>query len=899
MSSPVLLLPVLTKLRPSRRGTGVIDRPRLQAGQALAREVRLTTIVAPGGFGKSTLAASWMAAWQAEGLPCAWLTVEPEDDEPLQFLLYLTHALGRLHPEIGRPVLALLSTRMLTEPRALLNLLINDLARHVQEAVLLLDDYHCITDPTLHELMGYFLAHAPDGMHVVVVARSVPPLPVARLKAMGELLEITANELRFDAEEARRFVSGNAAEPPTAQQVEQLHAATGGWPAALRIATLAGQPPGPPGPDRPGAAPQFGDLLDDALSRLPASTLEFMAQTSIAERLNPDLCEALTGRADSAALLTGLLHSALLVEPLDGHGHWLRYHELLRDYLRGPLTQRLRLDLPPLHRRAARWYAGQEQWTEAVRHALAAGDTDQGVEWLARCGMEMVYQGDLLTLLGWRRRFPPELMRDRFELKLALAWGLVLALRFTDAAQLIDELAQDAARATDARMAASLRTHVTVLRAGAAAGRDDTLEAQALLDRCDLDLVDDWTAEAAASLRRFVLWKAGRREEAFGVSSGRTLGEDTPHAAFTAVFRTAIFAQMAFEAAQIRSAERHAESAERLVALHGSEQSTYHAVGMPLLAAVLYEKGDTRGAAVLMEPHLTLIDNVGWLDGALKAYLTLARAAHAAGSSEQAHSLLHRAEALGQTRGWWRLNSAALVQRLQWLAQRGQLADAVACRQRLARLARGQPASGCAWADLVFYDDWGGALLAWFEGRADDACEQLGRLLDTALASGSLLRAVALGLWKGRAEAALGRRDAADGTLADTLRLAQRGGVYRTVLDQGDDIAELLQRFLASPHCDALLSHYVRLLLSPEPAAAGPAAAPGAERLPAAGRRLTERECAVLALVALGLPNKEIARRLDISAETVKTHLSKAFNKLDVDNRGQAVRMARLYGLLP
>lgn len=891
---------MLTKLLPSRRAGSLIPRPRLNAVQALAREVRLTTLVAPGGFGKSTLAASWMADWQAAGLSCTWLTLEPQDDEPAQFLLYLTHALGRLHPQVGGSVLTLLSSRMLTEPRALVNLLINDLAHHVQEAVLLLDDYHCITDPAIHDLMGWFLTHAPSGLHLVATARSVPTLPVDRLRATGELLEITANELRFDSDEAYRFVSGVQGREASPQRVEQLQAGTGGWPAALRIATMNGLTPAPgPNPLEP-ALPPFGALLDDALTRLPESTLLFMAQTSIVERLEAGLCDALTGRQDGARQLADLLRGALLVEPLDAHGHSLRYHQLLRDYLRGPLTHRLGLDLPPLHRRAAQWYAGHEQWTEAVRHALAAGDTAQGVDWLSRCCMDMVYRGDLMTLLSWRRQFPVELMRDRFELKLALAWGMILAARGEDSSHMIEELQEDAERVEDAASAAALRKCVTVLRACAAAGADDTLQAQQILEECDEAAVDEWTANAIGFVRCFLFWKSGQWKEALAEGARRPPGAQTPYAAFNAVTRALLQANLALEMGQVHSAERHTETIKHLADTHGSDRATFDALGLPIRAAVQYEQGEVAEAATLLEPHLSLIDHASWLDGVLTTYLTLARAARATGRGETAIVLLHRAETLGHSRGWPRLCSAMLVQRLQWLGQAGHLAEAAQCLQRLERLAHGLPTRGCAWADMAYHHDLGAALMAWFDGQRLTARDRLARLHETAVSDGATLRSVALGLWLAKAEASLGRREAADDALEAALRAAQRGGVHRTVLDQGQDVPELLQRFLASPQCDPVLSQHVRLLLSRKTPLDGPVAQTGGvERPPVPGRQLTERETEVLALTGLGLPNKEIARRLDISAETVKTHLAKIYHKLDVENRGQAVRMARLYGLLP
>lgn len=903
--------PLLTKIMPLRPAADVIDRPRLRPRQARARQVRLTLIVAPGGFGKSTLAATWLAGWRAEGLPVAWLGLGPEDDEPVRFVLYLAHALNRLHPEVGLTVLSLLDNKLLTEPRSLVSLLINDLASRVDEAALVIDDYQWMQAPAVHELMAQFLAHAPAGLHLLLCTRSQPPLPLGRLRALGECLELEAADLRFDPDETASFLASAPAVPPSAREVEMLHARTEGWPAALRIAKRARRLPQANTPELPsGASGAFSHLLEDALQQLPGATLAFMARTAILDRLDAEVCNAVTGDDDAERQLALLMQGQLLVEPLDDQGRRLRYHELMREYLLGPVAQRLSLDLAALHRRAAAWFAGQERWTEAVEHALAAGDTETGVAWLARCGMEMVRRGDLHTLVHWRHRFPPELMRDRLELRMALTWGVILAMRPAETTELIAELEQTAKALPDPQQAHVLRTHIAVLQAGARAVSDLPHQALAHLTGCDMRLLDDWTAEAMTNILRFSLWQTGHWQQALEVSSGRPLEREVPQSAFWMIYRESICSRIQFECCNLAMAEQHARRAQVLYELHGSDRTSFRAIGAPLLAEVLYEKGQFAEAEALVAGTQSLIDNAAVLDCVLRGALARARSARALGRGEEGHQVLARAMALGQLRGWPRIHGLLQVERLEWLGREGRLDEAAACLEELILLSPSEPDSpAVGLGDLQQAQRFGQALLEGFQGRFGPACDALAALHQTAQQAGQKLRATVMGLWLAQAQMAHGSAAAAHATLEAALRQARAGGLRQTVLDAGafpvsldatPPMVLLLRRFLLHPRCDKGLAGWIQELLGQAQSVAAPAPGPGAgpRPLPGARQQLTLREREVLSLAELGLPNKEIARRLAITPETVKSHFAKIFQKLEADNRTQAVRAARLLGLL-
>ncbi|MGO9172060.1 MAG: LuxR C-terminal-related transcriptional regulator [Rhodomicrobium sp.] len=816
--------------------------------------------------------------------------MEHDDDEPARFLYCLTQALRGLNGDVGDAAQALLAGSALAAPRAVVSTLINDLDQLEDDAFLVVDDYQWIQDESIHDAVAFLVLHAPARLHLIITSRSAIKLPLARLRARGEWLELDATALRFDEEETRHFLQAACPQPPTAAQIRRLHARTDGWPAALRIAALGTGGAGMVDLPDLGASRAFAHLIEDLLESLPEPTVQFMARTAVLDRLNAELCNAVTGTAGSAMLIEQMVQSCLLVSPLEGDGRWWSYHQLLLDYLRGPLTQRLRIDPAGLHRRAAHWFAREGAWTDAVRHALAAGDSTLALEWLAQCGMALVKKGDLMTLLGWRRQFPPELMRKQPDVQLAVAWGLTLAMRYGDAEPVLAELEQDSI----ADATANARAQCQAVRAVAAALQDDSLRAMQLAESWPLEHAanDAWTTNVLSNVMRFAHWKAARWVEVYEQPWVPYSLEDDQRNVFSTVYREVLLGYVELEQARLDVAGRRATEALRLADLHTGPQSAGAALAVPLWATLAYERGQFDSAEARLPPLMSLIDNTVNLDGVMLAYLVLARIAYARGGSVHAYALLEHAEAIGYNRGWDRLVGAMLLERLRWLAAEGRLDEASACCVRLGRLAANHAGSErCARSDLWLYRDWGQAHLALAGPRSTDAIDGFARLYAEARALRFEYRALQLGTSLALAHMAAGDCEAAFHVLRQVLKSAQRSGAARSILDLGADVRAMLTRFLVSDQREPALTPCVqRLLASREGAASEPA--------DAAMSSLTDRERRVLALVALGQSNKEVARSLDISIETVKTHLKNVFTKLGVKQRVQAATLARSFGLI-
>ncbi|GAA4001862.1 LuxR C-terminal-related transcriptional regulator [Comamonas faecalis] len=895
-----------TKIRVLRPPHGSIDRPRLDALREQLLQLPLMTLSAPGGFGKSTLAASWVAHWQAQGLHCTWLTLSQDEDEPTRFVHALAQALQRLGQNVGQAALALLQGRALAAPRAVLALLLNDLEDFDGQAIVVLDDYQWIEDSAIHDALAFFIAHAPPQLHVLITSRVTPALPLARLRAHGLWHDVDAAQLRFDLDEATRLLhDGSGPARHSSSQISALHASTEGWAAALRLAALGPPPqaaplstPAAPAralPAQHGGAALFATLFEDLLQRLPGETVRFMAQTAVLERLSPALCDAVGERADSAAQMQQLQQHHLLIAPMDSEGRWLRIHQLLREHLLAQVLARLGLDAAQLHRRAAQWFAQQGAWSDAVRHALQAGDQAQAAQWLAHCGMALVQTGDLLTLLSWRRQLPPALLAGQPRVQLAIAWGLALATRFAEAEPLLAEIEQAAHARLAGQALADTLAECLAIRAVNVALQDDSLAAGELARQWQSAPrnADAFTHNAVGNVLRYVHWKAGDLVQAYEQPWQATTAEEDRHNAFSTVYRHTILGGIELEKACLDLAERHAREALRCAHQYGGALSVSAALAAPLLAQLHYQRGDWREAQALLAPLQPLIDNTAMHESALLAYQVLVRTAQLQGLPVLAYEQLERGEAMGYNRGWDRLVAAMLHERVRLLIGEGRLDEANATCIRLTRLAAHADAlPRCARSALCLLRDNALARLALAQQRIGEACSALAGQLAQAQAHGQILHALQLGTCLALAHMAADQQDACFAQLCSTLQGAQSAGAPRCILDEGPELQGLLARFSATRQCDGELPAFVANLLERSQQHAGTRTA-----LTAAGG-LTEREQHVLQQVAQGRSNKEIARAMAISAETVKTHLKKIFEKLKVQQRAQAVALGRTLGYL-
>jgi LuxR family maltose regulon positive regulatory protein len=424
MSAPILA----TKLYlPPPRPKAVL-RPRLieRLGQGPGRAPGVTLIAAPAGFGKTTLVSEWVAHSQRL---VAWLSLDEGDSDPARFLAYLVAALQTIAPHIGEGLLADLQSAQPVPTEAFLTTLLNEIAALPHDFVLILDDYHLIDAQAVNLAVTFLVEHLPPQMRLVITTREDPQLPLARLRARGQLTELRAADLRFTAAEAAEFLNPVMGLSLSAADIATLEDRTEGWIAGLQLAALSlqGQQ------DVAEFIRAFaGDhryivdyLVEEVLQRQPEPVRRFLLQTAILDRLNGALCEAVTGQPGGRARLEALERGNFFVVPLDDQRQWYRYHHLFADVLRAHLAAEQPDQLLALHRRASEWYEHHGAAADAVHHALAAKDFERAADLIERAVPAMSISRQEATVLSWLKALPDELIHLRPVLSVHFAWALL------------------------------------------------------------------------------------------------------------------------------------------------------------------------------------------------------------------------------------------------------------------------------------------------------------------------------------------------------------------------------------------------------------------------------------------------------------------------------------------
>jgi LuxR family maltose regulon positive regulatory protein len=892
-------LPFLaTKIVPARF-RGLVARPRLLAILPELLDKRLGVIKAPAGFGKSSLAAAWAEKLEQSGDCVAWLTIDSDDDEATRFLFYVSQALHHACPDVGIDAIGLILENNLIDPTAILSSLINDLAEIDENIYLFLEDYHWLSASRIHETVAYFLKHAPSHCHVVLTTRTEPPLPLATLRAQNRLIEIDTVALRFDMQETQAFLESTRPEVLQLTDVQLLQRKTEGWPAALRIVASMPSQSGMDfkeyvhnlsGSQRPIAA-----YLSEMLDTLPVDMVDFMLRTAILDRLSGPLCEAVTGLSSSHAILASLAQRQLLLTPLDSNGMWFRYHALLAEYLTRRLEADGGLDVRELHERAALWHASREFWTEAVQHAIAAGDSDRAIGWMKNCAMALIKRGDLFTLLGWQRQFPEELMRGQCEVRLAIAWGLALAMRSDEALKLATDIEGDIAAMQLPQK--EFLWECETIRSVAIALKDDSEQTLPLARACMNGSSDPWTANVASNVVRFGHLKAGDLKQFHATPWIPYSVEEDRRNVFSSVYRHCLKGLAEERQIRLVAADGHYREGLRIAEQDVGPDSIAAALPASLIARIKYEQGQLDEAEAWIIDRVSLISSATMLDCVWSAYFVISRVATARMNFERARTLLERAENLGVARDWGRLSAGVIAEQARLYVNDGRPDEAAACVDRLARLARKYPApKPCAWSEIEWSHKLAKAHLLGQQARPHEAISILQQLQREAEAMQHRQFLICIAIRLSAVQLSAGKVAEAVTRFHRVLAACAAAGLYQTVLDEGPLISNLLQTTRENGNFKADLIPYVSRLEAGLQRAGQDRLTPnsGAPILTA----LSRRETGILKLIAQGMSNKEIARSLDIGPETVKSHLKSVFTKLGVERRAQAVSRAQTLGLV-
>jgi LuxR family maltose regulon positive regulatory protein len=887
---------------------GLVLRPRLFELLGAGLDGEVTLLGAPAGYGKTVLVRSWAEAAGHRG-PIGWLSLEPDDNEPGRFWAYLVAALqhaGALPPGAASPAATRRAGAIDLAP------LLNRLASVQAPVVLVLDDFHEIVDAAVLRGMEFLLRHAPPSLRLVIAARADPRLPLHKLRTSGKLTEIRSAELAFTIEEAAELLAHEGLALPD-EDVAALLGHTEGWVAGLRLAALSLRDH--PDPHR-FVAEFAGDdrsvadyLTGEVLTRQPEAVRAMLLRTSILDRFDGALADALTGRDDGEPTLAELERSNAFLVPLEPRRSWYRYHQLFAELLRVELRHQAPEQVPELHRRAAVWHAANGLPAGAARHALAAGDWQLATTVVLEHWHELVL-GDPSILRDLLGLLPPELAEADPELALMAAADragggqtgearvadvqrrrlplLVAALRLSEAwrAGDLDGVAVAALEmlallgpgsATATASTATAPTTTSAATAGAAgpphaatvhdhAARVFALVALAAAERHtgDLDAADASLREGLA-----VAGRAGLERQM--------------------VECTARLALLEADRGRLRAAERTALEAIELAERRGWTGEVQTAAAHLALAVADGQRADLAAAGAQLDLATSAWggDAAGGGAPAVVAELAAVRAWLLQAGGDPGGGLA-ALEAARQELSAWRplpyLERPLAVAEAEVLLTAGDTAAARTAIDRAAGPGPPLPAALLARARLELDD-----------GEPRSAIATLAPLLNGSAGVSSLRLLLEAWLLDGLAARALDDRERAFRSTERALTLAEREGFRLALRSPGAPMRELLAGQL-----ERHTSHdqLVAELLDAREKAPEAAGRRHGGREQALIEPLSERERVVLRYLTSALSNVEIAAELYVSVNTVKTHIKSIYRKLETTGRRDAVRRARELRLL-
>lgn len=918
MSVPLLT----TKLYIPPPRPGLVPRPRLTKLLEAGLRGKLTLVSAPAGYGKTTLVSEWIH--QKEEIHAdrvAWLSLDEGDNNPVRFFSHFILALQGIHPDIGIDILSILDSDADLQFENLLTELINNIAASEARFILILDDYHVIHDIHIHQALDFLFDHLPPGMHTVIISRADPPMPLGRLRVQRQLKEIRELDLRFTIDETSAFFNNLMGLNLSPEDIHSLETRTEGWVAGLQLAglTLQGQR------DRHGQVVAITGshrhlidyLIHEVLSRQPGKVQMFLLHTSVLERFNASLCDALTLESTSRELLIFLEKANLFLTPLDDKRQWYRYHHLFADFLRQHLRATSPEIIPELHKRACLWYETHGMMDEAIECALVGGNLEGGARLLDGYAETLIStEANVAQMLRWANRLPPEVRAHYPRLCIYHAWALQFEYQLDSVdptLALAEAYLTDAARLPESLPPSQIIGHVNTIRAYTAAKRGE-FQQSVDLSLSALEALPDEDTRGVHLLRGVTLLglgmgylELGQMEaayQAYQMALPLNLRVASHYAALSCIHYM-MFVDIArgelsrgltngekglFWIEEWSSSERQKRRPARMLAhLRWN------------VGRVLYERDELDKAAEYYSKAAEYYELVGsW--HRIRGYARLVDLNLALGKIDIAHRFLHKLKRLSLTPG----TSPSDIPMAAMIAERS------------LNLSQGRPDLDDLFTEAVEWAKTSGLenyvksryedhryeflILArvWIaQGRAEEAIPLLEQLIAAAerdRRNGELIAYLSL---LAIAYQTINKTDKALAHLSRALALGEPEGYVRTFVDLGSPMHDLLKlaarQGTERDYLSRLLSafpEYKREITIPP--------APISERrgIKALLEPLNDREVQILRLLATRFSYKEIAEELYLSLNTVKWYTKNIYSKLGVSKKGEAAARAQELGII-
>jgi LuxR family transcriptional regulator, maltose regulon positive regulatory protein len=874
---------------PPKRGDQ-IARPRLLELMNSGLDKALILVSAPAGYGKTTLVSSWLNAIK---LPSAWLSLDGGDNDPMRLFQYLLGTLVPLVPGIEADLFGMLQAVPPVPFDTMINCLVNGLVANFSPLVLVLDDFHVIHSEITLKIFSYLLEHLPPQMHLVIITRTDPPLPLSRLRVRNQLLDIRADRLRFTQAETAAFLNDAMGLTLTAGDLAAMETRTEGWIAGLQLAALSMQGC----KDIHGFVSAFTGshhyvmdyLAEEVLKLQPKEVTYFLLLTSILDCLCGPLCEAVagpdaTGPVDGQAMLEALEEMNLFVLPLDDQRHWYRYHHLFTDVLRKRLEQQFPGLLPELHRRASIWYEQNAFLAESIQESLSAGDKDRAARLIEQNGCLLLISGEVTTLLNWANAIEFQSEAHPW-LAIQKAWALALTGdldRVEPTLAAPEKLLSPLEPTVEVR---TMRGTIAAARAHLANSRGDTQSAaefarDALGQLPDCSEISQSIRSVATSILGDASWINGNLEEASrayaeAVRIGREAGN-----LHMVIIANSNLGDILLEQGQLGQAAETYIRALQLAVRPDGQRSPLAGKLYAGMGRIAYARDQLGDADKYIHQCIDLCRQWGDIELQAIANAMLARLEHIRGNAEAAREAIRRAEQLAGERPLSPRRSIQLDEELArfWLAQ-----------GNLGKLSQRVQKSSQAVEDRIPYQRepeyviWLRELLARNDGKTAMPLSE--RLLEQAESAGRMSLVLEILILQALAFQRKKDSEHAQTALERALALAQAEGYVRPFLEEGDAMTRLLCQVQTSQ----VGSGYAAELL----ARIGQSKGMTQPSMQLLTEPLTAREVEVLRLIEAGCSNQDIAGRLVISIPTVKRHISNIYSKLDAKSRTQAVAIGK------
>ncbi|MGD8402878.1 MAG: LuxR C-terminal-related transcriptional regulator [Anaerolineales bacterium] len=909
-----------TKLRQPVLPKKRIERSKLigRLNEGLESGHQVFLVSAPAGFGKTTCISEWLDRldW-----PVTWLSLDSSDDDPGRFFTHLLAALQKIDEHIGREIAGILHSGHLPPVEMISITLINDILDFEGEFLLVLDDFHFIQDRFILEFLETLVSNMPHPLHMVLITREDPSLPLAQLRANNLLTEIRASDLRFTSHDIGRFLKDVIGLSLSQADISTLEDKTEGWIVGLQLAGLSVRNQQDPSGFIANLSGSHRHILsyltEQVLNQQSEGIRNFLLETSILEKLNGDLCNTVTGRSDGRAMLERLFNANLFLVPLDDEGEWYRYHHLFADLLR-TLRSALHEEMTAeLHKRASRWYAHAGMTSEAIQQALSARDYPMAVNLLEEHAMDMIMQGYAKTVNAWGQVIPDEWKSQSPRIDLAFAWAHVLRGAYAQGATYLDHLQTTQAGASSGDEDALIRAEWLVLQSLMMYMQGKTEECMDMATRA-LELAperDSRVRSLAYYVQASVYWlmeEFSRAAKIYRNSIEHGRAAKNPVAE---MMSTVGLAGMLLEHGQLHQAYEVASQAIERIERSGT---------LPPISAVVYALlGDVHYQRYQLEEshryikhalHLSMLGGANTVTVICHAFL--ARLYQIEGDLEAAAGEIQEAADLIPVDAPEYVRQEVVVQQVRIY---------LACN-RLAAAEMALQSQGFTFGERFVYPElplgesisyYAGLLyssalrILLYQARAGEdpvivkpGIELADRLLSRAFESQQLLVALEALLLRAQMNVELGNSQASQADYLRALELAAPEGIIGVFIEHSQPVAEVLADLSKRDQLGSVRPDYLNCILEAfsgthptrdeEPA---PVSSAGTGPMTLIDP-LTDRELEVLRLMAEGLKYKEIASELIVSLNTVRYHVKALYSKLNVNNRTQAIERARQLKIL-